>query len=99
MLGEFVGGSWGSSAYVTSVECKSRVEGMHGVCVVAQHVAELLGGLQSTGIDTGGGPFVAVLICFAQSEITAAPAHLQSIFRIGVRNEGCVNNKYARRGD
>lgn len=69
LLREFVGGSSRSGAYVTSVDCKSRVESMHGVRAVAQHIAELLGGLQSTGIDTGEGPFVVVLICFAQSKM------------------------------
>ncbi|KAL0640344.1 hypothetical protein Q9L58_000625 [Maublancomyces gigas] len=81
VLREFVGGSWRSGAYVTNVECKSRVEGMHGVRAVAQHVAELLGGLQSTGIDTGEGPFVIGLICFAQSKMAVKMAVVDRSYR------------------
>lgn len=38
------------------------------VRAVAQHVAELLGGLHSAGVVAGGGSFPVILICFTQSK-------------------------------
>jgi hypothetical protein len=38
-------GMWRSGARVVSIECKSWVGGIYGVRTVAQHVAELLGGM------------------------------------------------------